>query len=111
MPGAVARGRLGAGGAAVVEVVQRGQRLPTIAWLRPPGQVGQEGDPAGVVLERRVVEALGAGRAENGALHGSPVAAMPTDRRAGSAGTPSARSRRGAAQVTGVSRRTEPRWL
>ncbi len=60
--GAVAGVHLGAGRAAVVEVAQRGERLAHDVVARLAGESGHERDPAGVVLEPRVVQPLG-GRA------------------------------------------------
>ena len=59
--GAVAGVGLGAGGAAVVEVAQRGERLGHDVVAGHAGQGRHEGDAAGVVLVARVVEPLGGG--------------------------------------------------
>ncbi len=60
--GAVARRRVGARRATVLEVVERRQREidHVMAWLAV--QAGDAGDPARVVLEAWVVEAGGTGR-------------------------------------------------
>ena len=55
--GAVTGVRLGAGGAAVVEVVQRREALGDDAAGAAAAGVGHEGDAAGVLVVRRVVEA------------------------------------------------------
>ena len=56
--GAVAGVRLGAGGAAVVQVVQRGEALRRRCRATAAAAgVGHEGDAAGVLVVRRVVEA------------------------------------------------------
>ena len=57
-PGAVTGVDLGAGGAAVVEVAQRGERLVDDGAAGDAGQGRHEGDATGVVLEARVVETL-----------------------------------------------------
>ena len=49
---------LTAGGTPVLEVAQRGQALLDEVVARPAGDVHDEGDPAGVVLLRRVVQTL-----------------------------------------------------
>ncbi len=69
--GAVARGRLCAGGSAVVEVVQRGQRLGDDVVARRAAEVGHEGDAAGIGLEARVVEPLGSGHGGEGHAEGA----------------------------------------
>ncbi len=69
---AVAGRRLGAGGAAVVEVVQRGQCLRNDGVAPSPGQVGEEGDATRVLLVGRVVQSL-RGRHGRERGHGSPV--------------------------------------
>ena len=56
--GAVAGVGLGAGGAAVLEVAQRGQAWSTMSWPALAGQRGDEGDAAGVVLVLAAVQAL-----------------------------------------------------
>ena len=61
--GAVTGVGLGALGAAVVEVAQRGEAQLDDAVRRPALQVHHEGDAAGVVLEGRVVKALRTGDA------------------------------------------------
>src|SRR5690606_12940401 len=64
-PGAVAVVGVGAGGAAVVEVAQDGEGLVHGVVGASAGEVRDEADAAGVVLEGTVVEALvgaGAGR-------------------------------------------------
>ena len=58
MPGTVPGVDLGAGGAAVVEVAQRGERLVDDGAAGDAGQGRHEGDATGVVLEPRVVEAF-----------------------------------------------------
>ena len=60
-PGAVAGVDLGAGRAAVVEVVQRGQRVRDDRVAAPALDVRHEGDAAGVVLVRAVVQPCGPG--------------------------------------------------
>ena len=57
-PGPVAGGRLGAGGAAVGQVLERGQRLADQSVAPSAVEVGHQRDAAGVVLERGVVQAL-----------------------------------------------------
>src|SRR5207248_3365540 len=57
--GAVAGGDLGAGGAAVLHVAQRGERLGDDGVAGDPGEGGDEGDSAGVLLGARVVQPLG----------------------------------------------------
>ena len=55
-PGAVARVRVGAGRAAVLEVRERDERPLDRLVARHPVQARDEGDAAGVVLERGVVQ-------------------------------------------------------
>ena len=57
--GAVAGVGLGAGGATVLEVAQRGQRLGDDVVGRLAGQGGDERDTAGIVLVLSVVQPLG----------------------------------------------------
>ena len=61
-PGSVTGVDLGSRRAAVVEVAKRSERLHDDVVAGHTAQRGHEGDPAGVVLETRVVEPLG-GRA------------------------------------------------
>jgi len=49
---------VGAGGAAVLEVLEREQRLLHDVVTRDVVEAGDEGDAAGVVLVARVVEAV-----------------------------------------------------
>jgi hypothetical protein len=58
-PGAVARVRVGALGAAVLEVVQRGQRLVDDLVARLVVEARDHGDAAGVVFVPRVVQTVG----------------------------------------------------
>ena len=57
--GAVTGLGVGTGGAAVVEVAQRLQALFHDVVVGDPAQLGDEGHPAGIVLEGRIVEPLG----------------------------------------------------
>ena len=70
--GAVAGVRLGAGGAAVFEVAQNGERLLDQRMARLAGEGGHEADAAGVVLVAGVVHTL-RGRAS---IHEGPVLAI-----------------------------------
>jgi hypothetical protein len=54
--GTVPRGHLGAGGAPVRQVLQRGEPLADEPVAPPSSEIGHQGDAAGVVLEGRVVE-------------------------------------------------------
>ena len=74
---AVAGVGLGAGGAAVLEVAQRGQRLVDDVVAGAAGQGGHEGDATGVVLVRRVVEPLGRGRDADACGHPVTVVVAP----------------------------------
>ena len=65
--GAVAGVRLGAGGAAVLEVLERGDGLLDDLVGLLPRHLRDEGDAAGVLLELGVVEPLGGG---DGRPHG-----------------------------------------
>ena len=56
-PGAVARPRVGAGGAAVLEVLERPDRAHDGLVARDAVELRDRADPAGVVLVGRVVEA------------------------------------------------------
>ena len=81
--GAVAGVDLGAGGAAVVEVAQRGERLGHDVVAGLAGQGRHEGDAAGVVLVAGVVETLGrrevrAGTRASGILPSSSAPRGPT---------------------------------
>ena len=58
-PGAVAGVRIGSGGAAMLEVLERLQRALHDTVVRALGQLRDERDAARVVLESRVVEAVG----------------------------------------------------
>ena len=58
-PGAVAGVLLGAGGAAVLEVDEDGQRVANDGVGRPAGDVHDEAEAARVVLEGRVIQTLG----------------------------------------------------
>ena len=57
-PGAVAGGRVGTLGAAMLEVRERGQRAHDRLVAACPVEPGDERDAAGVVLERGIVEAV-----------------------------------------------------
>jgi len=57
-PGAVARLGVRAGGAAMLEVRERAERAADGLVRRSCVEAGDEGDPARVVLVRRVVEPL-----------------------------------------------------
>ncbi len=67
-PCAVAGVRLGAGGAAVLEVAQRRDRLGHDVVAGLAGQGGHEGDSTGIVLVETVVEALGRGERVHGGI-------------------------------------------
>ncbi len=58
-PGPVAGGHLGAGGAPVGQVLERGDRLADQSVAPSALEVGHQGDTAGVVLERGVVQRPG----------------------------------------------------
>ncbi len=77
-PRPVAAVRLGTRRAAVVEVGQRDERLLDDVVRGRTGQPGEQGDPAGVPLERGVVEALGGGQGGVPCVHVSaPVVSLP----------------------------------
>ncbi len=74
MPGAVAGVGLGARGAAVLQVTQRGQRLVDDLVAGLAGEGGDEGDTAGVPFGARVIQALRGGyRAQQGRTWGLGV--------------------------------------
>ena len=77
-PRAVAGIRLGTGGATVIEVVQRGERLLNDVVARPASQCGDEGHTAVLRLRGRVVEPLGRW---HGAVAGCGVIHHPDLRR------------------------------
>ena len=83
MPGAVTDGRVGAGGAAVVEVDQRGDAVVDDRVAAAALDVGHGGDTAGVTLELWVVQPLGGGCCR--VLHGRPpvVGGVTASRRPG----------------------------
>ena len=60
--GTVARIRLGTGGTAMIEIVQGRHRLVDDGVGGDAGQCGDEGNTAGVVLTRGVIQALGRGQ-------------------------------------------------
>jgi hypothetical protein len=84
--GSVARAGLGAGRAAVAQVVQRGQGLRDGAVGGTTAQVSDHGEAAGVPFGLRVVEALG-GRKRGEGQHGR----LPSSATVLRAGTTSAR--------------------